>query len=293
VTAGKLIGLIILAVIVVVGPQAIFTVHQTEKALLRQLGEIVRSDYEPGLHFKIPFFQNVLKFDARIQSLDSEPELYLTSEKKNVSVDSFMKWRIRNVEKYFTATGGSDRTAGSRLSEVLRKRLKDEFGTRTIVDVVSGERAEIMEVVTIALNKYAPTLGLEIVDVRIKRIDLPQEVSGSVFQRMQAERQEVAKQFRSRGEEEARKIRARVEREREVAIAEARRDSERTRGEGDALAAEIYAKAYTQDPEFYALYRSLNAYRASFGGNSDVLLIKPDSEFFRYFKDPMGGVPAK
>lgn len=292
-TAGKLIGLIILAVIVVVGPQAIFTVHQTEKALLRQLGEIVRSDYEPGLHFKIPFFQNVLKFDARIQSLDSEPELYLTSEKKNVSVDSFMKWRIRNVEKYFTATGGSDRTAGSRLSEVLRKRLKDEFGTRTIVDVVSGERAEIMEVVTIALNKYAPTLGLEIVDVRIKRIDLPQEVSGSVFQRMQAERQEVAKQFRSRGEEEARKIRARVEREREVAIAEARRDSERTRGEGDALAAEIYAKAYTQDPEFYALYRSLNAYRASFGGNSDVLLIKPDSEFFRYFKDPMGGVPAK
>jgi membrane protease subunit HflC len=237
----------------------------------------------------VPIVQNVLKFDARIQSLDSDPELYLTSEKKNVSVDSFVKWRIKNVDAYYTSTGGNERTAGLRLSEVLRKRLKDEFGKRTIIDVVAGERSEIMEVVTVAVNDYATDeLGIEIVDVRIKRIDLPQEVSSSVFQRMQAERQEVAKTFRSRGEEEARKIRARAEREREVLIAEARRDSERTRGEGDAAAAEIYAKAYTQDEDFYALYRSLNAYQASFGGNQDVLLMKPDSEFFRFFKDPNG-----
>lgn len=285
---GKLLGLVVLAVLIVIGPQTLFTVHQTEKAILRQLGEIKRSDYEPGLHFKVPFFQNVLKFDARIQSLDSEPELYLTSEKKNVSVDSFVKWRIADVGNYFTSTGGNVRVAGLRLSEVLRRRLKDEFGTRTIVDVVSGERAKIMEVVTIALNNYASTLGVEIVDVRIKRIDLPQEVSGSVFQRMQAERQEVAKRFRSRGEEEARKIRARADREREVLLAEASRDSERTRGEGDALAAEIYADAYSQDQEFFSLYRSLSAYRTAFGAGSDVLLMKPDSEFFRYFKDPSG-----
>jgi modulator of FtsH protease HflC len=288
-TGAKLIALVVVAFAIIVGPQIFFTVHVTERAILRQLGEIKRSDYEPGLHYKVPFFQNVLKFDGRIQSLDSEPELFLTSEKKNVSVDSFLKWRVIDVKTYFTSTGGSERAAGQRLGEVLKKRLKDEFGTRTIVDVVSGERSEIMEVVTIALNDYAETLGVEIVDVRIKRIDLPQDVSGSVFRRMQAERQEVAKRFRSRGEEEARKIRARANREREVLLAEASRDSERTRGEGDASAAEIYADAYTQDEDFYALYRSLIAYRTSFGGSSDVLLIKPDSEFFRFFKDPSGG----
>ena len=285
----KLILAVVFLAALVIAPQMLFTVHVTERAILRQLGEIKKSDYEPGLHWKVPIVQNVLKFDARIQSLDSDPELYLTSEKKNVSVDSFVKWRIKNVDAYYTSTGGNERTAGLRLSEVLRKRLKDEFGKRTIIDVVAGERSEIMEVVTVAVNDYATDeLGIEIVDVRIKRIDLPQEVSSSVFQRMQAERQEVAKTFRSRGEEEARKIRARAEREREVLIAEARRDSERTRGEGDAAAAEIYAKAYTHDEDFYALYRSLNAYQASFGGNQDILLMKPDSDFFRFFKDPNG-----
>jgi membrane protease subunit HflC len=290
---GKLILLVIVAFALVVGPQTVFTVNEKEKAILRQLGEIKRSDYEPGLHFKVPFFQNVLKFDARIQSLDAEPELYLTSEKKNVNVDSFVKWRVDEVGDYFTSTGGNERIAGLRLSEVIRKRLKDEFGTRTIVDVVSGEREQIMEVVTIALNDYAASLGIEIIDVRIKRIDLPENVSASVFQRMQTERQEVAKQFRSRGEEEAKTIRARADREREVLYAEARRDAERTRGEGDALAADVYAQAYTQDPDFYALYRSLNAYKASFGSNSDVLLIKPDSEFFRFFKNPWGERPER
>ncbi len=271
-----------------VASQSIFTVHQSERALLRQLGQIVTSDYEPGLHFKLPLFQNVLKFDGRIQSLDSEPQLFLTSEKKNVKVDSFVKWRISDVARYFTSTSGIASNAALRLSEIVQKRLKDEFSKRTVVDVVSGERADIMNIATEELSSQAAALGIEIVDVRIKRIDLPEDVSSSVFARMEAERTEVAKQFRSRGEEEAKTIRAVAEKQREVTLAEASRDSERTRGEGDALAAEIYAKAYTQDEEFYALYRSLGAYRASFGGNSDVLLMKPDSEFFRYFKDPNG-----
>ncbi|MBT6273901.1 MAG: protease modulator HflC [Chromatiales bacterium] len=285
----KLVVIVVLLFVAVVAPMSLFTVHQTEVAILRQLGEIKRSDFEPGIHVKMPIFQNVLKFDSRIQSLDSEPELYLTSEKKNVNVDSFVKWRIKNVADFFTSTGGDPAAANSRLAEVLRKRLKDEFGTRTIVDVISGDRVQIMEVVTKTMNEYGASLGVEIVDVRIKRIDLPATVSNSVFRRMQAERQEVAKQYRSRGEKEATTIRARAERERTVMYAEARRDGERTRGEGDALAADIYAQAYSQDSEFYGLYRSLNAYRTSFGSNNDILLMKPDSEFFRYFKDPMGG----
>ncbi|MEM7408447.1 MAG: protease modulator HflC [Pseudomonadota bacterium] len=287
-TQGRLALLILVLFAALVGSQSVFTVHQTERAILAQLGEIKRSDFEPGFHLKLPFFQNVLKFDGRIQSLDSEPQLFLTSEKKNVKVDSFVKWRIRDVARYFTTNDGSEARAAQRLSEVVQKRLKDEFSTRSIADVVSGERADIMKIATEELSEYARNLGIEIVDVRIKRIDLPDEVSSSVFQRMEAERTEVAKQFRSRGEEEAKVIRARAEREREVLLAEGNKDAEQTRGEGDASAAEIYALAYSQDAEFYALYRSLSAYRASFGGNSDVLLMKPDSEFFRYFKDPSG-----
>ncbi|NKC12355.1 MAG: protease modulator HflC [Gammaproteobacteria bacterium] len=290
-SALKVIALVVLIFVAVAAPMSLFTVHQTEVALLRQLGEIKRADYEPGLYFKWPVVQNVLKFDARIQSLDSEPELFLTSEKKNVSVDSFVKWRINDVTTYYKTTGGIKNTADLRLGEVLRKNLKDEFGKATIRDVISDDRIRIMEIVKDVLNDYGESLGIHVVDVRIKRIDLPTTVSTSVFRRMQAERQEVAKQYRSRGEKEAKTIRARADREREVLYAEARRDGERTRGEGDALAAEIYAQAYSQDPEFYALYRSLSAYKTSFGGNSDVLLMKPDSEFFRYFKDPKGGTP--
>ena len=287
-TQGRVVILVLVLVGLLLASQSIFTVYQSERALLRQLGQIVHADYEPGLHFKLPFFQNVLKFDGRIQSLDSEPQLFLTSEKKNVKVDSFVKWRISDLANYFTSTSGIESNASLRLSEIVQKRLKDEFSKRTIADVVSGERADIMSIATQELSLQAADLGIEIVDVRIKRIDLPGDVSSSVFARMDAERTEVAKQFRSRGEEEAKTIRARAEREREVVLAEASRDSERTRGEGDATAAEIYAKAYGQDTEFFTLYRSLGAYRASFGGNSDVLLIKPDSEFFRYFKDPKG-----
>ena len=275
--------------LLVVGSQSVFTVHQTERALVRQLGKIVDDKYEPGLHFKLPFFQNVLKFDGRIQTLDTEPQLFLTSEKKNVNVDSFIKWRISDLTQYFNRTSGIERNAASRLSEIVQRELKDEFSKRTIKEVVSGERNAVMKIAEQSLSEYAASLGIEIVDVRIKRIDLPDEVSTSVFDRMNTERNEQAKAIRSAGEKEARRIRAEAERTREVTIAEAVRDGQRTRGEGDAIAAETYAKAYSQNPEFYALYRSLDAYRNSFGGNSDVLLMKPDSEFFRYFKDPTGG----
>jgi membrane protease subunit HflC len=280
---GVLVGIAVLASF------SLFTVHAREKAILLQLGAVVRADFEPGLHFKLPFIQNVLKFDARVQTLSSEPELYLTFEKKNVLVDSFVKWRVKNVERFFTATGGGIiLRANSRLDELVRKGLKDEFGKRSIQDVVSGDRAEIMKILKENLNQASQDFGIDIVDVRIKRIDLPAEVSTSVFQRMQAERQRVAKDFRSRGEEEARRIRARAEKEREIALAEAERDGQTIRGEGDAVATQTYSAAFSQDPEFYALYRSLNAYQATFRDRGDVLLLEPSSDFFRFFHGPDG-----
>jgi membrane protease subunit HflC len=280
---GVLVGIVVLASF------SLFTVHAREKAILLQLGAVVRADFEPGLHFKLPFIQNVLKFDARVQTLSSEPELYLTFEKKNVLVDSFVKWRVKNVERFFTATGGGIiLRANSRLDELVRKGLKDEFGKRSIQDVVSGDRAEIMKILKENLNQASQDFGIDIVDVRIKRIDLPAEVSTSVFQRMQAERQRVAKDFRSRGEEEARRIRARAEKEREIALAEAERDGQTIRGEGDAVATQTYSAAFSQDPEFYALYRSLNAYQATFRDRGDVLLLEPSSDFFRFFHGPDG-----
>ena len=279
----------VLGLMVVIGVFSIFTVEQWQKAILFQLGKVVSSDYKAGLQLKVPVIQNVEKFDARLQTLESEPELYLTSEKKNVLVDSFVLWRIKNVESFYTATGGSIARAGARLGEFVRKGLKDEFGKRTIQEVVSGKRADIMDILTVTANAQAEPFGIEIVDVRVKRIDLPTEVSTSVYQRMQAERQRVARDFRSRGEEEAKRIRARAEREREVILAEAERDAQRVRGEGDGQAAETYAKAYGEDAEFYAFYRSLGAYRASFDSPSDVILLGPENDFFRYFKSQTGG----
>ena len=279
----------VLGLMVVIGAFSVFTVEQWQKAILFQLGKVVSSDYKAGLQLKVPVIQNVEKFDARLQTLESEPELYLTSEKKNVLVDSFVLWRIKNVESFYTATGGSIARAGARLGEFVRKGLKDEFGKRTIQEVVSGKRADIMDILTVTANAQAEPFGIEIVDVRVKRIDLPTEVSTSVYQRMQAERQRVARDFRSRGEEEAKRIRARAEREREVILAEAERDAQRVRGEGDGQAAETYAKAYWEDAEFYAFYRSLGAYRASFDSPSDVILLGPENDFFRYFKSQTGG----
>jgi len=284
----KLIGIFV-GVLAIVLYFSIFTVDERERAIRFQLGQIVEADYRPGLHWKVPVVQDIRKFDARIQTLDAAPELYLTSEKKNVKVDSFVKWEIDDVERYFTSTGGNASRAGQLLHAINQKDLKDAFGKRTIAEVVAGERSEIMTELTVSLDQQARDLGIRVIDVRVKRIDLPDDVSSSVYRRMAAERKEVAQQFRSRGEEEAKKIRAVAEREREVILADAARDGQSIRGEGDAVAADIYARAYNADREFYAMYRSLQAYRSTFKEKSDVLLLKPDSDYFRYFKDPNGG----
>ena len=276
--------LVLLAGLGVLAGLSVFTVDERQVAILLQFGKVERTDLRPGLHFKVPVVQNILKFDARIQTLDSEPQNYLTFEKKNVIVDSFVKWRIADVRRFYTSAGGSILQANNRLGEVILKRLRDEFGKRSIQQVVSGQRAEIMDELRVAAKDQADELGLEIVDVRIKRVDLPEDVGQSVYNRMRAERLEVAKRFRSEGEEEARQLRATSNKDREVIIAEADREAQITRGAGDARATEIYASAFGQDREFYKFYRSLNGYRTAFGSTSDILLLEPKSEFFDYFK---------
>jgi membrane protease subunit HflC len=280
----KILGIIVIAALLIVGSFSIFTVDEREKAVLFRLGEIVRTDFKPGLHTKMPFVNNVRKFDARIQTLDAEPERYLTSEKKNVIVDAFVKWRIGDVARFYTATGGMVSTANQRLSQIIKDGLRGEFGKRTIQEVVSGERAEIMDILTVNANEQAKRFGIDLVDVRIKRIDLAQEISESVYRRMEAERLRVAKDLRARGAETAEKIRAEADRKRTVLLAEAYSEAEQIRGEGDATAAGIYATAYNKDPDFYGLYRSLNAYKKTFASKDDILVVEPDSEFFKYFK---------
>ena len=280
--------LVLLAGLGVLAGLSVFTVDERQVAILLQFGKVERTDLKPGLHFKVPVVQNVLKFDARIQTLDSDPQNYLTFEKKNVIVDSFVKWRIVDVRQFYTSAGGSILQANNRLGEVILKRIRDEFGKRTIQQVVSGERAEIMDELRVAAKDQADELGLEIVDVRIKRVDLPEDVGQSVYNRMRAERLEVAKRFRSEGEEQARVLRANANKDREIIIAEADREAQITRGSGDARATEIYAAAFGQDREFYKFYRSLSGYRTAFGSTSDILLLEPKSEFFDYFKGSEG-----
>jgi modulator of FtsH protease HflC len=265
-----------------------FRVYEYETAILFRLGEIQRSDYRPGLHFLIPIWQNVRKFDRRLQTLDAEPQRFLTGEKKDV-VDSFARWRIEDVEQFYKSTDGDPRRAGLLLYQKINDSLRGEFGKRKVQEVVSGERGVIMDVVTRTANERGRDLGMEIIDVRLKRIDLPAEVSSNVYERMRSERARVAREFRARGEKEAITIRADADRQRTVISAEAYRDAETLRGSGDATAAEIYAAAYNESPEFYDFYRSLNAYKASFKGQGDVLLLKPDSDFFKYFGKPDGG----
>ena len=279
--AALLLGLIVYA--------ATFTVNQWELALKLRLGEIVDSDYKPGLHFMVPVLNNVKKFDGRILTLDTRPERFLTVEKKDVIVDSYAKWRISNVAQYFRSTGGNEDRTASLLSERINTSLRDEFGKRTIQEVVSGERTEIMDRLTKDSDEKANELGVEIVDVRVKRIDLPPEVSESVYGRMRAERERVARDLRAKGSEAAERIRSDADRQHTVILADAYRQAEELRGEGDAKAAEVFAKAYNQDAEFYAFYRSLNAYRNSFSGSgSDLMVLKPDTEFFRYFNSKTG-----
>jgi membrane protease subunit HflC len=283
-TQGKMISLILILAVLVVGSMSIFTVDEREKAIMFKFGEIVGTDFAPGLHLKIPFVNNVSKFDARIQTMDAQPERFLTSEKKNVIVDAFVKWKIDNVSKFYTATGGDADRANIRLSQFIKDGLRGEFGKRTIKQVVSGDRNEIMDILTVEANKQAQEFGIDILDVRIKRIDLDKNISDSVYRRMEAERERVAKELRAQGEQEAETIRAKADKERTVILAEAFRKAEEIRGQGDQEAANIYATAYNKDKEFYALYRSLNAYRNSFANKEDILVVQPTSEFFKYFK---------
>ena len=281
---GALIGTIIVLLIVV--SMSAFTVDQREYAIVFRLGENVSVKKEPGLYFKLPLVENVRFFEKRIVTLDwVEPDRFITSEKKNVLVDSFVKWRIIDPSKYYVSVGGDEARAEARLSQVVNAGLRDEFGKRTIHDVISGERAKIMEILRKQANDDASKMGIQVLDVRLKRVDLPEEVSGSVYQRMEAERKRVANDLRSQGAGAAEKIRADADKQKEVIIAEAFREAQRIKGEGDAEASEIYAAAYNRNPEFYAFYRSLEAYRNSLRSKSDVLVLDPSSEFFKYLKD--------
>ena len=267
-----------------------FTVDQRQRAIVFQLGEIKEVIEQPGLHFKWPLIQNVRYFDNRILTLDNpDTERFITSEKKNVLVDSFVKWRIRDLKQYWQSVQGDETRAQTQLGQTVKAALQDEFSKRTVHDVISGERDKIMQVVREKVDADMEKIGMQIVDVRLKRVDLPQEVSESVFRRMDAERKSVAAELRSQGFSEAEKIRAGADREREVIVAEAYREAQRVKGEGDAKAAAIYAKAFSENPEFFSFYRSLDAYRASFKNRSDVLVLDPNSEFFKYFRNPGRG----
>jgi membrane protease subunit HflC len=276
------IGLILLIVLSL----SLFVVDQRQNVIVLRFGEIVKVVKEPGLAFKLPLIENVRYFDVRVLTIDTpEPERFLTSEKKNVLVDLFIKWRIAEVEKYYISVSGDESRAQTRLLQTINDGLRAEFGNRTVHDVVSGERDKIMELMRQKANEDAQKIGVEVLDVRLKRVDLPNEVSESVYGRMKAERTRVANELRSTGAAESEKIRADADRQREVIIAQAYRDAQRLKGEGDAKASATYARAYEQNPEFYAFYRSLEAYRQSFKNKSDILVLEPNSEFFRYLKN--------
>lgn len=280
---------IVFALFVTAGA-SLFTVDQRQFAIVFQLGEIKEVIKEPGLSFKWPMIQNVKFFDRRILTLDSaEPERFLTAEKKPVLVDSFVKWRIADVKQYYISVGGDEMLARTRLGQTVNSGLREEFGKRTVHDVVSGARDKIMEDVQKKADIDARQIGVEIVDVRLKRVDLPPEVSESVYRRMETERKRVANELRSQGAAEAERIRADADKQREVIVAEAYRDAQKMKGDGDAKAASIYGRAFGENPEFYAFYRSLEAYRQSFGNKSDLLVVDPNAEFFRYLRNGSKG----
>jgi membrane protease subunit HflC len=268
----------------------VYTVDQRQAAMVFQLGEIVAIRVEPGLYLKMPFLQNVRYFDTRVLSLDAaDPERFITSEKKNVLVDYFIKWRIKDVRTFFVSFAGDERRALNRLAQTINDGMRAEFGQRTVHDVVSGERDKVMSVLREKANQDAARFGVEVLDVRIKRVDFPSEVSESVYRRMEAERKRVANELRSTGSAEEEKIKADAERQRNIILAEAYRDAQRIKGEGDAKAAAIYASAYGKNPEFYAFYRSMESYKASFKDKKDLMVLQPNSAFFRYMNSPKGG----
>jgi len=281
----RMIAIVIAVVLAALVSSSVFVVRENELAALFQFGRVVSSDFAPGLHFKLPFLQDVRTFDRRVLTLDSEAQPYLTSEKKDVLVDFFVKWRIKDVSRFYTASSGDPQIANQRLLPVVRQALGKEINERLLVEVVSGERSNVMEQIKQTSEEAVSDLGIQIVDVRVMRIDLPDTVSESVYRRMRAERQRVANNLRSTGTERSETIRADADRQRQVLQAEAERDANRLRGEGEGEAAQTYAKAYQVDPEFYAFYRSLEAYRVAMRGKDTTLVLDPKSEFFRYFEE--------
>ena len=292
--SNRFFPIVVIAVtVLVVLSLSAFTVDQRQRAIVFQLGEVKDVVEEPGLHFKWPLIQNVRYFDRRILTWDDpEPQSFITAENKPVLVDAFVKWRIIDAKKYYVSvasSGGDETAAARRITQTVTGLLREEFGKRTVHDVVSGERHEIMNTVREKVDQDVRPLGVQVVDVRLKRVDLPQEVSADVYRRMESERKRVASKLRSDGSAEAEKIRANADKQREVIIAQAYSTAQKVKGEGDAKAAAIYAKAFSENPEFYSFYRSLDAYRASFKNKSDVLVLDPNSEFFKYFRSPGRG----
>ena len=282
-----LVGLVLVLVVI---SASVFTVDQRQNALVFQLGEVVSVKTEPGLYFKLPLVQNVRYFDTRILTLDTtDPERFITSEKKNVLVDSFIKWRVVDAKQFYVSVGGDETRAQIRLNQTVNDGLRAEFGKRTINDVVSGSRDEIMNIIRDKADQDARKIGVQVVDVRIKRVDLPESVSENVYRRMEAERKQVANELRSTGAAEAEKVKADADKQKDIIVAEAYRDAQRVKGDGDAKAAAVYAGAFGKNPEFYAFYRSMQAYRESFKNKSDVMVLDPSSDFFKYMKNPRAG----
>jgi membrane protease subunit HflC len=287
VSQNKLIALIALILLVVLTvASSVYSVDARERVIVVRFGQILRHDDPPGLHFKLPFTDEARYFDMRILTLDQDPQNFLTKEKKYVVVDSFVKWRIVDARQYYLSVGASESAAKSRLEPVVNGGLRKEFGERTVKSVISEDRHKIMDILTAYADKEARKFGIEVVDVRIQRVDLPPEVSASVFDRMKAERLRIANELRAQGAEAAEKIRADAERKRDILVAEAYGKAERIRGEGDARATSIYANAATQAPEFYSFYRSLNAYKESFKQKEDIMVVDPSADFFKFMKKP-------
>ena len=282
--SSTLIGII--GALLFLGSSSLYIVDQRQQAIVFQLGEVVDVKSAPGLYFKLPLVQNVRFFESRIMTMDTvEPERFITSEKKNVLVDLFVKWRIVDVKQYYISVRGDEMLAQTRLAQTVNSSMRDEFGNRTVHDVVSGERDKIMEIMRQKADTDARKIGVEVVDVRLKRVDLPMEVSESVYRRMEAERKRVANELRSTGSAESEKIRADADRQREVLLAEAYRTAQDVKGQGDAKSSSIYAAAFQQNPEFYSFYRSLEAYKQTFRNKTDMMVLEPSSDFFKYLKN--------
>ena len=272
-----------------IASMSLFTVDERELAIKFRLGEIIQTEFEPGLHFKMPFINNVRKYPRQILTQTNPQELFLTFEKKNLFVDFFVKWRIIDVGAFYRATRGDEALAAQRLIEIVKDGVRSEFAKRTVPQVVTAERRELLDNMLASARTNARELGMEVVDVRVKRTEFPEQVSDSVFDRMRQERARTASELRAQGAENAEQIRAEADRQRTVTLAEAYREAEKVRGAGDAEAARIYAEAYRKDPEFFAFYRSIQAYRRSLGKENDLLILDKDSEFFRYMEQPGGG----